>query len=177
MKGKEQCLAYKKCYIGVSYLKAIWWDRDRERDADVSGEEDRTVKVEGLSGRSEEASAQLLVQKFRKGCLEQAGNAYLEEAGARDSHKRNRDREAKWYTCLTWRCMGRPNKGRKEVWGSLQTSQWSLGLGWWRPRSPGRCASRAKFQPGFCYFRMKWLCSITSLAFRKIFKISLFLSK
>lgn len=25
------------------------------------------------------------------------------------------NREAKWYTCLTWRCMGKPNEETKEV--------------------------------------------------------------
>lgn len=71
MNGKGQCLACRKCYMGVNYLKAIRWGGGGERESmDVPGEEDRTVKVEALSGGSEEASAQLLVQKVRKGCLE-----------------------------------------------------------------------------------------------------------
>lgn len=65
-------------------------ERDRERNMDVSGEGYGTIKAEGLSGRSEEATAQLLVQKVRKGCLERGGNVYLEEAGLRNSHRRNK---------------------------------------------------------------------------------------
>ena len=43
---------------------------ERERDLDVFGRKDRSSKVEGPSGRSEEATAPLIVQKVREGCLE-----------------------------------------------------------------------------------------------------------
>lgn len=56
----------------------------------MSGEEDRTVKGEALSGRSEETFARLLVQKSRKEHMEEGGKVYLEGAGTGDSCEKNK---------------------------------------------------------------------------------------
>lgn len=71
---------------------------ERERGSqgesiDMSGEEDRTVKGEALSGRSEETFAQLLVQKAREEHMEQGGKVYLEGGGTGDTREGNKGTE------------------------------------------------------------------------------------
>ena len=95
---------------------------ERERDLDVFGRKDRTSKVEKPSGRSEEATAPLIVQKVREGCLELGREMSIwRKQGARDSHERNKWTEKPSERPLwSWRHMGRANE-REWCSGSHQT--------------------------------------------------------
>lgn len=87
-----------------------------QRDGCIWGRR-QNLKTGRTCRTTKKASAQLLVQKVRKGCLESGRKMSIwRKKGARDSPERNKWTEKSCCTPLwSWRSIGRPNKERKEI--------------------------------------------------------------